>query len=94
MALLALAACESAPPTATSPDRAPLVALYNATDGANWRDNTNWLSDAPIGEWGGVSTNDNGRVTALGLQGNQLRGETPPELGSLANLEWLGLGDN
>ena len=77
-----------------SPDRAALAALYNATDGVNWRDNTNWLSDAPIGEWGGVSTNDSGRVTALGLQGNQLRGEIPPELGTLANLEWLGLGDN
>ena len=27
-------------------DRAALVALYNATDGPNWNDNTNWLSEA------------------------------------------------
>ena len=26
-------------------DRAALVALYNATDGANWTINTNWLSN-------------------------------------------------
>ena len=35
-------------------DRAALVALYRDTDGANWTDNINWLSDAPIGEWHGV----------------------------------------
>ena len=37
-------------------DRAALVALYHATDGANWGDNTNWLSDAPLGEWSGFYT--------------------------------------
>ena len=42
-----------------------LVELYNATDGANWTDNTNWLSDEPIGEWYGVSVDSNGRVTNL-----------------------------
>ena len=30
-------------------DRAALAALYNATDGANWHNNGNWLSNAPIG---------------------------------------------
>ena len=36
-------------------DRAVLVALYNATDGPNWTDNTNWLSNEPLSEWHGVS---------------------------------------
>ena len=40
--------------TVVNPDRAALVALYNATDGPNWVDNTNWLTDAPLGEWYGV----------------------------------------
>ena len=35
--------------TVVNPDRAALVALYNATDGRNWVDNTNWLTDA---RWG------------------------------------------
>ena len=30
-------------------DRAALVALYEATGGPNWRNNTNWLTDAPMG---------------------------------------------
>ena len=80
----------------TSPetDREALVALYNATDGPNWANNENWLSDAPIGEWYGVRTDDNGRVTWLFLYENRLSGEIPPELGNLANLETLGLSNN
>ena len=35
-------------------DRTTLVALYNATDGPNWTNNENWLSDAPTGERHGV----------------------------------------
>ena len=59
------------PPTPAPPvDRAALVALYNATDGPNWTNNHNWLSEAPIGEWYGVTTDDDGRVTdkAMGKQ--------------------------
>ena len=75
-------------------ERAALEALYEATGGVNWTDNINWLSDAPVGEWYGVTTDDSGRVTKLSLGGNQLSGEIPPELGSLANLEWLWLSSN
>ena len=85
------------PATATSPpaasgsaetDREALVALYNAMGGGGG----NWLSDAPLGEWSGVTTNDDGRVTQLDLRGYDLSGEIPPELGNLANLQSLNLG--
>ena len=75
-------------------DREALVALYNATDGPSWEDNTNWLSDAPIGEWYGVSVDSNGRVIGLNLYSNGLNGIFPPELGSLAALEALRLDNN
>ncbi len=80
----------------TSPetDRATLVALYDSTDGPNWRYSDNWLSDAPLGEWHGVTTNYHGRVIDLELNRNQLSGEIPPELGNLANLTVLNLGFN
>ena len=75
-------------------DRAALVALYNATDGANWHNNGNWLSNAPMGEWHGVTTDSDGRVTQLILDNNQLTGGIPAELGSLTKLDWLYLSGN
>ena len=76
------------------PDREVLVALYNATDGPNWANNTNWLSARSLGEWHGVTTDANGRVTRLNLSTNQLIGTIPPELGNLANLQSLDLWGN
>ena len=78
----------------TSPDRDVLVAIYNATDGDNWKDNTGWLSDNPIGKWGGVSTNADGRVTSLSLRRNSLKNSLPPSLGDLSELTSLDLSGN
>ena len=77
-----------------SPDREALVALYNATGGANWTRNTNWLTNAPVDQWDGVTTDSQGRVTELNLTSNQLMGEIPPELADLTSLKLLGLGRN
>ena len=75
-------------------DRAALVALYNATGGANWTINTNWLTNAALSEWHRVETDEDGRVTALRLVANGLTGEIPVELGDLANLQVLSLSTN
>ena len=75
-------------------DRAALVALYNATGGANWTNNTNWLSNEPLSEWHRVETDEDGRVTALRLVANGLSGEIPAELENLTNLQVLSLSTN
>ena len=86
-------------------ERAALVALYEATDGPNWVNSDNWLTDAPLGNWYGVDTDASGRVVRLDLKGewdedrreypgNGLAGSIPPELGNLANLTRLGLSNN
>ena len=74
-------------------DKQALVALYNATDGPNWANNENWLSEEPLENWYGVSVSD-GRVTRLFLAGNQLTGAIPAELGDLSNLTGLILSSN
>ena len=86
-------------------DRAVLVALYEATDGPNWVNNQNWLTDAPLGEWHGVEVNSDGRVIRLELSGewdsegqrwvkHGLTGQIPPILGNLTALQVLDLNLN
>ena len=74
-------------------DREALVALYNATDGTNWRNNTNWLSDKPLYTWYGVDTGG-GRVEFLHLNENNLRGTIPAALGNLSGLLSLRIDSN
>lgn len=74
-------------------DRDVLVALYHAMGGVNWNRNDNWLSDAPLNEWHGV-TIEAGRVAELDLSQNQLSGEIPPVIGALDGVTRLALWGN
>ena len=80
--------------TIIRPELAALHALYNATDGANWTNSDNWLTDAPLSDWHGIKTDDEGRITEIYLIGNNLEGEIPAELGRLSQLEGLYLARN
>ena len=75
-------------------DRAALESLYDATGGESWTNRTNWKTTARLGDWHGVTTDADGRVTRLELQRNGLAGPIPPALGSLTRLESLDLGRN
>ena len=78
----------------SSVDRAALIDLFNSTDGENWKRKNLWATERPLGEWDGVTTDANGRVTALRLGENGLDGEIRRSIGDLANLQSLGLADN
>ena len=79
-------------------EREALIALYNATDGENWINNTGWLGDAGTEcDWFGVhcsSPESTKLVTRLTLYSNSLSGSIPAELGNLTNLTSLNLGHN
>ena len=78
----------------TDVDAEALVALYNATDGPNWTNNTNWLSNQALSNWHGVTTDTDGRVTELLFYANQLTGTIPTGVGQLTELTYLDLGNN
>ena len=80
--------------TGSSGDRQALVSLYQAANGVGWARSTNWLTDTPIGQWGGVTTNEIGRVTGLAMPSNGLTGDLPVELGDLGELRVLNLQGN
>ncbi|WP_428273460.1 Ig-like domain-containing protein [Candidatus Palauibacter sp.] len=77
-----------------SPDRASLVALYEAANGDGWTNGRDWASDRPLSEWFGVEADADGRVTRLVLGDNGLEGRIPPEIGDLSRLTDLQLNQD
>lgn len=77
--------------------RQALVEFYQATNGDQWNNNTNWCSDKPVEEWFGVSTStDYPYVRYLELSGNNLSGQLPGGdcLLRMVGLNGLALWDN
>ena len=77
-----------------------LIAVYNNTAGAQWKNNNNWSASTEtvptaqkLNAWHGVTVTD-GRVTKLQLQANGLYGQIPSELGQLTSLTTLSLDNN
>lgn len=74
-------------------EKEALIALYEATGGENWTDNTNWCSDKPLEEWYGVGF-WGGHVRYLSLGSNNLSGQIPEQLAELPALYYLNLSFN
>ena len=74
--------------------RDALVALYDATAGPNWKNNTNWRTSSPVSTWYGTVVDEDGRLAELDLGGNGLAGSLPKELGDLVDLRRLDFGEN
>ena len=89
--VLVIALISCAGPAKPLTDREILVTIYEAMNGPEWQgdEGDNWLSDKPIDEWEGVKTNEEGRVIALRIAGDNVRGIFPAEMGGLTELEQL-----
>ena len=73
-------------------DSMALVALYNSTDGPNWTNNTNWLTDS-VSKWYGITV-INGRVAKINLFENNLSGTIPIEIANLTALKRIKVWSN
>ncbi len=77
-----------------------LIAIYNATVGDSWQQNTNWSTStgtppgvSDLDDWYGVTVDmELERVTGLELPSNSLAGLIPSELWSLTELVKLDFG--
>lgn len=74
-------------------DSLVLVKLFNDTDGPNWTNNSNWLSNQPVRTWYGITVSGD-NITEIKLKENNLTGSIPAELGQLTSLQFLSLDTN
>jgi Leucine-rich repeat (LRR) protein len=77
-------------------DSLALVAVYNASDGANWAKNK-WDLSKPMTEWPAVTLNEDGRVSALKLSTSGVitkEWTLPAEIGNLTELTDLRINSN
>ena len=70
--------------------RQALTALYQAMNGEQWSERTavNWCTNASLGEWKGVTMEDD-KVTGLVLEEANMMGEIPAEIKDLTYLTHL-----
>jgi len=74
-------------------DSLALVALFNKTNGNNW--NVKFDFTQPINEWSAIKELSNdGCILKLNLNGNNLEGVLPNEIGDLQDIELLLLSGN
>ncbi len=75
-------------------DRNILGEIHKWTNGGEWSNSENWLTDAPLNDWHGVTADTAGVVSGLELADNGLSGFLPLETGDLTHLRTLALGGN
>jgi hypothetical protein len=75
-------------------DRLALEAVFKSCGGAGWKKKGGWMTDAALGEWEGVTVDEEGRVIKLALGSNNLAGPLPSEIQQLSALQTLRLANN
>jgi len=78
-------------------DWTALKALYESTNGDNWKYNIGWeivtgdepSADCDLSTLAAIYLNDAGRVSTIYLSNNNLQGIIPPEIGQLSSLTQL-----
>jgi glutathione peroxidase-family protein len=69
-----------------------LYDLYEATDGKNWTNNTNWCTNVALNEWGCMTWQSS--LTSLNLQNNNLTGSLPESFAQLMDADHTYIYNN
>ncbi|WP_052259528.1 immunoglobulin domain-containing protein [Flavobacterium sp. KMS] len=83
----------------SSSEKDALLALYNSTNGANWKNKQGWDFNKPVTSWDGVTgwyglSVTNGHLTYLNLENNNLNGSLPAEIEELKYLTYFNVNVN
>jgi hypothetical protein len=78
----------------TIEQRFGLATFYFSTNGANWTNSSNWISELPECQWFGVSCEDGFIATNITLSSNNLAGTLPNEISTLSSLTSMEFYDN
>ena len=73
-------------------DSLALVAIYNAADGANWKESRRWTLEKPMDTWPGIKLDKEGRVIEMSITNGTVTTvdwEIPAELAELTALQTL-----
>lgn len=71
-------------------ERSILESFYKALNGDEWGHKENWLSDKPLNEWYGITTDEKGKVVKIQLS-DTMTGKVPANLKHLKKLQSLHL---
>lgn len=74
-------------------ERDALIDLYNATNGPNWTNNTNWNTETPVSSWHGITV-ENNVVTEVALSNRNLEGSIPNSILNLTSVIALEFASN
>eukprot|EP00984_Skeletonema_dohrnii_P011075 scaffold4396_cov127-Skeletonema_dohrnii-CCMP3373.AAC.6 len=58
-------------------ERPSLEAIFNKTDGQNWKDSSGWMNEPDHCQWHGITCDGDGFVTRIDLRDNNLSGQFP-----------------
>jgi hypothetical protein len=95
LAILVLIPMSSVDAQVPTSERSALIALYDATDGSSWTDNSGWLGPFDTEcTWFGITCEGVDYVTSIDLHANNLSGSLPPELADLPHLRQIKLYSN
>lgn len=95
--LLALAAAASSAHAAIpASQRQALVAIYNGTGGAQWKNRDGWLgAEGTECKWSGIGCDgQEANVVSVLLESNNLRGAIPADVAKLTELEYFNVQGN
>lgn len=76
-------------------DSTVLVELYNSTNGPEWINNTNWLTNNPLHTWHGITLSATGdNVSKIELPDNNLQGFIPSSIISIFTIDVMDFSNN